>query len=68
MTLTRMQILDYVETAFGQGPITTEQMREAAARNGADTDVLLLLRELPTRQFAHPREIWPYLPDLPVGV
>jgi hypothetical protein len=68
MTLTRMQILDYVEEAFGRGPITTEQMREIAAGNGAEPDVLIMLGELPSRTFTSPRDIWPYLPDLPVGV
>jgi hypothetical protein len=68
MTLSRVQILDYIENAFGDGPVTTEQIGEAAARNGADPAVLFLLRQLPSRQFASPRDLWPYLPDLPVGV
>jgi hypothetical protein len=68
MALTRMQVLDYVETAFRSGPITTAQLQAAAERNGANPDILLLLRELPPRQFATPRDIWPYLPDLPVGI
>lgn len=68
MALTRMQILDYVEEAFGRGPITAEEIREVAARNGADPDVLIMLGELPSRTFTSPRDIWPYLPDLPVGV
>jgi hypothetical protein len=68
MTLTRIQVLDYVGDAFGRGPITTEEMRKVASRNGADPDILILLDELPARSFTSPREIWPYLPDLPVGV
>ena len=53
----RSQILDYVESALG----------EAAGRIGADDAVLQMLRDLPPRQFASPPDIWPYLPDLPVG-
>lgn len=68
MALTRMQILDYVEDSFGSGPITTEELREAAAHKGADAAILIMLAELPPRTFSSPREIWPYLPDLPVGV
>lgn len=68
MSLTRIQVLDYVETAFASGPITTAQLVAAAQHNGAHPDVLGVLSELPPRQFATPRDIWPYLPDLPVGV
>lgn len=68
MPLTRMQVLDDVETAFQAGPVTTTQLQAAAARAGAHPDVLALLQGLPPRQFATPRDIWPYLPDLPVGV
>lgn len=67
MALTRMQILDFVGDAFDRGPITTKEMRKVASRNGADPDILILLEELPARSFTSPREIWPYLPDLPVG-
>jgi hypothetical protein len=67
MALTRMQVLDHVENAFAAGPITTAQLQAAAERNGAHLDILVLLRELPPRRFATPRDIWPYLPDLPVG-
>jgi hypothetical protein len=67
MALTRLQVLDHVETAFTTGPVTTAQLLAAAERNGADPDVLMLLRDLPAQQFASPRDIWPYLPDLPVG-
>ncbi|MGY1836048.1 DUF2795 domain-containing protein [Blastococcus sp. SYSU DS0510] len=68
MALTRIQVLDHVGAAFDSGPVTTSQLQDAAARNGADADVLDLLRDLPPRQFTSPRDIWPYLPDLPVGV
>ncbi|OMQ15074.1 hypothetical protein A7K94_0212060 [Modestobacter sp. VKM Ac-2676] len=67
MPLTRTQVLDHIETAFGNGPITSTQLRQAAADHGADTDVLVLLGALPERQFRGPRDLWPYLPDLPVG-
>ena len=67
MTLTRAQVLDYIQHAFQSGPITTEQMREVAAMNGAPGDVLVLLDRLPPVRLANPREIWPYLPDLPIG-
>ncbi|MGY1827586.1 DUF2795 domain-containing protein [Blastococcus sp. SYSU DS0541] len=68
MAITRIQILDSVGPAFDSGPVTTAQLRDAAERSGAHPDVLVLLRHLPARQFASPRDIWPYLPDLPVGV
>jgi hypothetical protein len=67
VTVTRMQILDYVEEAFERGPITTQQMCDTAARKGPETEVLALLGEIPPRNFISPREIWPYLPELPVG-
>ncbi|MGY1836360.1 hypothetical protein ACI79P_14775 [Blastococcus sp. SYSU DS0510] len=66
MMLTRRRILDYVQDAFDQGPITTEEMRAAAAAKGAGPEVLIMLGELPSRTFTSPRGIWPYLPDLPV--
>ncbi|KGH45215.1 hypothetical protein IN07_18645 [Modestobacter caceresii] len=67
MTTTRTQVLDHIEAAFGHGPVTSDEMREAALASGADQDVLFLLDALPDRQFTSPREIWPHLPDLPVG-
>ncbi|MCZ2805892.1 hypothetical protein O2W18_12315 [Modestobacter sp. VKM Ac-2983] len=38
MTTTRTQVLDHIEAAFGHGPVTSDEMREAALATGADPD------------------------------
>jgi hypothetical protein len=66
-TVTRIEILDAVRTAFG-GTSTTKSALLAAAQDAhARPEAIATLRRLPENaQLRHARELWAHLPDLPV--
>lgn len=66
--VTRTEIVDHVETAFGDGPVTRTVLLDTAAATQARPEVLHLLHTLPhDAAYRHVRELWQPLADLPVG-
>lgn len=66
-TVTRLEIADLVEDAFGPGGTDRAALLAVAAEKGAHRVVVAKLGELPDRRFRSMRELWDYLPEVPVG-
>lgn len=65
--VTRIEIADLVEDAFGPGGADRSSLHAAAAAKGAPPVILDKLGELPDRRFRSMRELWDYIPEVPVG-
>ena len=65
-TVTRREIADLVEDAFGPAGTDRAALLAVAASNGAHQVVLDRLREFPDRRFRSMRELWDYLANVPV--
>jgi hypothetical protein len=63
---TRVEIVAATQTAFDRPPATVIDMLEAAILAGATQTTLDVIKELPHRRYATPRELWPHLPDIAV--
>lgn len=66
-TVTRMELVDHIETAFGNGPVSRTALLDTAAATQARPEVLHVLHTLPDVTFRNLRELWQPLADLPVG-
>lgn len=66
-TVTRMEIVEHIETAFGSGPVTRTMLMDIAAATQARPEVLHMLRTLPDVTYRNVRELWQPLADLPRG-
>lgn len=65
---TRMEIIDYVGTAFARrGPVTTKGILRRARGAGAPAAVIATLEQLPDRRFSNIRQLWEELPGVPIG-
>lgn len=64
--VTRMELLDAVETAFAGGRASRDEMLAAAREAGARPMVAETIRTLPDVTLRTPRELWAHLPELPV--
>lgn len=65
-TVTRLEIADLIEDAFGSAGTDRAALLAAAATKGAHPVVVDKLGELPDRRFRSMRELWDYLPEVPV--
>lgn len=66
--VTRLEIVDQVESAFADAPLQRADLLDAAVAAGARPQVAETLRRLPERhRFHHPRELWQHLAEVPVG-
>ncbi|PXY17045.1 hypothetical protein BA062_37870 [Prauserella flavalba] len=65
--MTRIEIIDAVDTAFADSSATKQEIITAAVQHESRDDVLALLDRLPARTFGHVRDLWDYLPDVPLG-
>lgn len=63
--VTRSDIADSLEGAFGSGPLTRAQILEAAASQEADQEVIAILEELPAGHYSHLRDLWRHLSEVP---
>ncbi|WP_201295072.1 MULTISPECIES: DUF2795 domain-containing protein [unclassified Nocardiopsis] len=63
--VTRVDIADSPEAAFGSGPLTRGQVIRAADQRGAREDVLAALGQLPAGYYSHLREPWRHLGEVP---
>jgi hypothetical protein len=64
--VTRAELVEAVERAFGDGRASRGELIGAAQEAGARTMVVELIRTLPEVTMRSPRELWAHLPDLPV--
>lgn len=67
-TVTRMEIVDAIESAFNSPPATKRQIVAAAEDARARAALVDVLRRLPDGSYQHVRNLWEYLPDVPVDV
>jgi hypothetical protein len=65
-TVTRVAIADAVLDAFEAGGARRSEILAAATSKTAPPAVLNRLAELPDRHFAHVRELWRHMPEVPV--
>ena len=66
--VTRMEILDAITDAFASPPATKDQIVAAAEDSRSRRDLVALLSQLPNSTFSDVRDLWSYLPDVPVDV
>jgi hypothetical protein len=64
--VSRMEIVDTVDSAFETGGADRSEILTAAVATGARPEVIETLERLPDRRFADVRELWQELPELPV--
>lgn len=65
-TVTRIEIADLVENAFGPAGAHRSALLAAAAERGAAPVLLAKLGELPDRHFRSMRDLWDHLPEVPL--
>lgn len=67
MVVTRVEIADHIHNAFnGDRPLTGDDLLVSARRNGARPEVLQALERL-RGTYTDLRDLWPDLPEVPVG-
>lgn len=66
--VTRVEILDLLDSTFAAGPANRTTLIGVARTQGARAELIDLLEHLPDRQYAHQRQLWTDLPDIPVGL
>ena len=66
-TVTRMELVDHIETAFEAGPATRGDLLAAATASHARPEVIEVLHQLPDTPYRSVRDLWPELADVPVG-
>ncbi len=66
MTVTRLQIADLVEDAFGPDGADTAALLDTARDQGGSPEVLACLERLPRRHFRRMQDLWAHLEGLPV--
>lgn len=66
--VTRVELVDHIETAFTAGPVTRSELVAAATASHARPEVIEVLGRLSDTPYRTVRDLWGDLPDLPVGV
>lgn len=67
--VTRMELVDHVETAFAAAPASRSDLLAAATASHARPEVIEVLRGLPEGVvYRGVRDLWPELGDVPVTV
>jgi hypothetical protein len=65
--VTRIELVDHIESAFAAGPASRSDLLAAAAASHARPEVIEVLQRLPDTQFRTVRDLWKELSDVPVG-
>ncbi|ROO63128.1 hypothetical protein EDC02_5145 [Micromonospora sp. Llam0] len=66
--VTRVEIADFLDTAFDAGPVGGTDLARVAQASGARAELVTLLAELPEQnRYARLRQLWEDLPDVPLG-
>lgn len=67
-TVTRMELVDHIETAFTARPVSRSDLLAAATSSHARPEVIEVLRQLPEVAVYHGiRDLWAELADVPVS-
>jgi hypothetical protein len=64
--ITRLDIIDLIESAFATGPATREALLATATAGHARPQMIALLDRLPDKTYSSPRDLWYDLPDVPL--
>lgn len=65
-TVTRIEVIDAIETAFATAPLSKHQLLAAAEHTAVRTQVIELLEQLPERIYRRPADLWDELPNVPI--
>ncbi|WP_046472527.1 DUF2795 domain-containing protein [Allosalinactinospora lopnorensis] len=65
MIVTRREIADHLEGAFGSGPVQRGELISSAELQGARPEILSVLGRLPDGSFSNLRSLWDHLPEIP---
>lgn len=66
--VTRMELVDHVETAFTTGPVTRGDLLAVATASHARPEVIAVLQRLPeSAPYRSVRDLWSELADVPVS-
>lgn len=65
--VTRMELVDHIESAFGTGPAGRSDLLAAATASHARPEVIEVLHGLPDGPYRTVRDLWAELADMPVG-
>ena len=63
VTVTRVEVIDAIETAFKKAPLTKEDLVAAAEHAGVRRPIIELLERLPRRIYRRPADMWDELPS-----
>jgi hypothetical protein len=66
VTVTRVEVIDAIETAFKKAPLTKEDLVAAAEHAGVRQPIIELLERLPRRIYRRPADMWDELPAVPI--
>ncbi|RNL87498.1 DUF2795 domain-containing protein [Halostreptopolyspora alba] len=67
MDVTRPEIAEHLDGAFGAGPRRRSELIAAAELRGARQEILATLGRLPDGPFSTLRSLWEHLPEVPRG-
>lgn len=65
--VTRMELVDHIESAFGTGPATRSDLLAAATASDARQEVFEVLGRLSDASYRTVRDLWRDLADLPIS-
>jgi hypothetical protein len=63
----RIEVIDALEAAFRNAPLTRAEVLGAADAAGVRLPVMELLERLPVRPYRRPADLWDELPGVPIG-
>jgi hypothetical protein len=66
-TVTRIELVDHIETAFHTGKATRGDLLAAAAASHARPEVIETLQRLRDTSYRQVRDLWAELEDVPVS-
>jgi len=67
VVVTRTEIADHIEGAFGRGALARGDLLEQAKRTGARPEVVKTIATLPNdRPYVRLRDLWLHLDEVPV--
>ncbi|WP_194837664.1 DUF2795 domain-containing protein [Nocardia sp. XZ_19_369] len=65
-SITRMAVIDALGHTF-TGAMTKQMIISAATQEQIPGEMLELLQSLPDKTYWHIRDLWTFLPDIPIG-
>lgn len=65
--VSRTEIVEHLDGAFEVEPTTRAKLVSVASTHGARAEVVAVLERLPDIRFHRLADLWPELPDVPVG-